>query len=85
MFANGSWENADGQVLRGSIIEYEPDAVMPDPTRASMAYASLNQRGTATITVIVEDDSLDFNFDTTADNKLITRAFEVTVTPVNDL
>ena len=86
MFANGAWGDADGQVLRGSIIEYEPDAVMPDPTREPLWLTPQpNQHGTATITVIVEDDGLDFNFDTTADNKLITRTFEVTVTPVNDL
>ena len=86
MFANGSWGDADGQVLRGSIIEYEPDAVMPDPTREPLWLTPQpNQHGTATITVVVEDDGLDFNFDTTADNKLITRTFEVTVTPVNDL
>ena len=43
-----------------------------------------DQNGSATITVTAEDAGTDGDFNTTEDNKLITRTFEVTVTPVND-
>ena len=43
-----------------------------------------NQYGAATITVTVEDGGLDNNLETASDNAIVSQAFEVTVTSVND-
>ena len=67
--------------------------LIPDPTVSyinSSDTGSLvvvpvaNQNGTATITVTVEDGGLDNNLETTGDNAIVSQAFEVTVTSVND-
>ncbi|MFM7867992.1 MAG: hypothetical protein ACKPHU_27585, partial [Planctomycetaceae bacterium] len=46
---------------------------------------SLNQSGSAVITVVVTDGGLDGNLSTTGDNLTVTKTFTVTVTPVNDV
>ena len=52
---------------------------------ASLVVAPVaNQHGISTITVTLEDGGLDNNLETTDDNAIVSQAFEVTVTSVND-
>jgi poly(3-hydroxybutyrate) depolymerase/uncharacterized protein YjiK len=80
------------QPVRVSATSSNP-GLIPDPTVSyinSSDTGSLvvvpvaNQNGTATITVTVEDGGLDNNLETTGDNAIVSQAFEVTVTSVND-
>lgn len=58
--------------------------VTPSQSGSISFTPALNQSGTATITVEVEDGGLDGDLTTTADNLKTSRSFQVTVTPVND-
>ena len=80
------------QLVRVSATSSNPELI-PTPTVSyinSSDTGSLvvvpvaNQNGTATITVTVEDGGLDNNLQTTGDNAIVSQAFEVTVTSVND-
>jgi hypothetical protein len=87
----GSGPN-ESQSLRVAAISDNP-GLIPDPTvtytsanpTGSLDFTSVaNQHGAATITVTVEDDGLDNDLATTADNATFSRTFDVVVTPVND-
>ena len=57
-----------------------------DNSNGSLEFEPLfDQFGTTTITVTVEDGGLDNNLTTAADNLTVSRTFDVTVNPVNDV
>ena len=58
--------------------------VNPSDTGSLVVAPNSNQHGAATITVTVEDGGLDSNLETAGDNAIVSQAFEVTVTSVND-
>ena len=61
------------------------DSYTSPETTGSIAFTPLaDQSGTATITVTVEDGGLDSDLNTTNDNLTFSRAFDVTVNPIND-
>lgn len=59
--------------------------ITPNPTGMLTVAPLADQFGTTTITVTVEDGGLDNNLTTTADNLTVSRTFDVTVNPVNDV
>ena len=80
------------QPVRVSATSSNP-GLIPAPTvsyanssdTASLVVAPVaNQHGISTITVTLEDGGLDNNLETTDDNAIVSQAFEVTVTSVND-
>lgn len=82
----------ENQPLRVYAISDRPELI-PTPT---VQYQSANTSGTlqyrpvadrfgkAIVTVFVEDGGLDLKLETAADNGIASRAFEITVQPVND-
>jgi hypothetical protein len=56
----------------------------PDATGTLKYTPLLNQHGTSTVTVTVEDGGADNDLNTTADNSTTSHIFEITVDPRND-
>lgn len=81
------------ELVRITAISNNP-TLIPDPTishtagnaNGSLKFTSTNnQHGTAQISVVVEDAGDDGDLNSAADNLSVTRTFNVTVTPVNDV
>ena len=68
------------------LIEDPSVTYTSDEETGRIAFTPLaDQHGTAVITVTVEDGGLDEDLDTTDDNAVFSRTFEVIVNPVNDV
>ena len=68
----------------GLIADPVVNYISTDST-GSIAFTPVtDHNGTSTITVTAEDPGADGDFNTTEDNLIVSRSFDVTVTPVND-
>ena len=86
--SQGKFFDADGTLAipeRSYLVEYETDPrLLGLQSGQFLLSPQLNQFGTATITVTVEDGGLDNDLATPGDNATVDRTFTVNVAPVND-
>ncbi|MEQ8854615.1 Ig-like domain-containing protein [Gimesia sp.] len=71
--------SSNTDLIRDPLVSY----TSPDGTGTLTFTPIAHQRGTATITVTVEDGGLDGDLDTPNDNVMFSRTFDVTVNAVN--
>ena len=83
--ADGMWGDENTATQRRALIEYDSDPrLIVEQSGQLLLSPQLNQFGTATITVTVEDGGLDNDLATPGDNATVDRTFTVNVAPVND-